>query len=266
MAKNKSQTRFVFKADGSLKRLISIHEKDGGGLVITNHISGLWNPAEGSKVVKNSRFSIHPSKQSDSGTNTIHCTDDYVDGSKFETHLVTQAIKNGRYQPILTKSVIRPNSLPSLNLPAQGKLITVPYFDPSVCTMHFSMWICSTEAVKMLTVEAPFQYITLEFKSFGFIFAFCYTYEPAQGLAQKISYVTTTEKMRTDEHRRLGNMVGPANGAQLAFFVDSMTREFNNLIKTPLGVNGLQKDSARLSSEEPVFKFEPLTSYSTKMF
>src|SRR5215203_3847976 len=101
MAKQKPQTRFVIEIDGKLKRLLSIREASTGDLLITTHLAGLHNFERGNRRIKESRHSLHVSPASEG--NTVHGIVVHEDGSRLDRHLVTNAVRDGRFQPIYVR-------------------------------------------------------------------------------------------------------------------------------------------------------------------
>jgi len=125
-------------------RLVSIREKTNGALNITCHVNRLLNSEHRDnprpKEISESRFSIHPSPNSD--PNTTHPTSAPMDGAEPHTHRSTYAVKNGKYQPIIISSVAHPRSLNVLEK-AKGPVIDLPEYDPSRWTMFYQIWIAA---------------------------------------------------------------------------------------------------------------------------
>lgn len=190
--------------------------------------------------------------------NTVHGVTIHDDGTIVERHLVTNALRDQRYQPIYMRSVINPHSLPALELPARGQVVRLPIYDPAAYTMHYALWLASPEAGRAFKFDAPYSLGRYEFRAFTVLLPFCYTPVPSPEVGRIIEYATTSRDKRTAQHATLGNRVGPSEGASGPATVGYIVRDFNRVIATPLGAVGLVADPPPLTPQVANFFALPL--------
>ncbi len=254
MAKQKPSSRFVVQIDGALRRILSIREGSTGDLIVTIHANDMMNQG---KRIKDSRYSVHASDRGD--TSTIHSVTVHDDGSREDRYLSTTALRDGRFQPICTRSSFDPRALPELVLPARGAVVTLPPYHPGICTMYFALWVCSPEIGDTHTPFGPYSLVYWKSRRFTLFIPFCFTASPSGRQIKFVDYVTTTEGKRSAEHLAFGNRVGPAEGQTPPSTPGTIINEFNKVIAMPFGLLGLEPDEERsLGPKTPNFSGMPI--------
>lgn len=256
MAGKKTSMRFVVEIDGQLRRLFSIQDKGNKGLNITTHIAGLANFEGGMQRIKESRFSVHVSPNSPA--NTFHSTTVLEDRTRVERYLATTAIRSGRFQPLYARSVIRPSSLPTLELPVKGPVIKLRTFNPEKFTMIYALWVSRPATGISFDADLPFDIERHVFEEFEVFIPYCFNRQPSPPHGNLVEYATTTEQKRSFEHAALGNRVGPSEGAPSTAVIGYIVRDFNRLAKMPYGVQGLERDPGPLVPQFANFLRNPV--------
>ena len=174
----------MVEIDGKFRKILSISKRSDGGLLIATHLEKLYDASSAPLVAKENliteyRHSVHLSDTS--ALNTVHGVLTRGDGSQLHKHMLTSAIRDGRFQPIYTRSLIHPSTLPELTLRAKEEVIQLPTYNPELCTMHYALWFSSPEAWRGLEEVAVAACPGVWFRSRLFVvfMPFCYTRGPS---------------------------------------------------------------------------------------
>jgi hypothetical protein len=224
--------------------------------LITTHLENLFDKSGAPQRIKENRHALHVSDASD--FNTIHAKMRRDDGGQIDKHLLTAAIRDGRFQPIYVRSVMHPSALPQLTLPVNGSVVRLPTYNPDLCTMHYALWFTSAEAWRRLNLQVPYSIAWSEFRRFVVFLPFCYAAGPSPLTSRTIDYTTTSEEMRSAEHIALGNRVGPAEGAPAPAVVGYVVRDFNRMIFETSTASGLRPDLGPLVPQVARFLAKPV--------
>src|SRR5579884_1788932 len=198
---HKHQTRLVIPYCGELKRIISTRERSDGGINITTHLHRLFSTSEADpKLITESRFSVQVSSRDANGNNTVHGTTKYGDGTKFDTHLSTSAIREGKCQLITTRSVVHLRELATLAVPAKPSVVELPTYDPDRCTMCYQVWFCSPGVgTDPELINGPYSYVFRRYQRFTLFIPYCYFPTPSEYFGTTIDCITTTLEKRSEE-------------------------------------------------------------------
>ena len=228
----KSQIRLVVPHGGQLNRLISIRERSNGGLNITCHVKKLLT--SGPRTIKESKVSIHVSPSSE--FNTIYRTDELTDGTKAESHLVTAAVCQKRYQLVHTRSVAHPGAMEALVGTAKGQVVEFPPFDPNAWTMFYQLWVTSPE---LGAPQGPYSMAAARFVEFCIIIPFCYVPRPTPPIITNSEMITTSEERIAEAERAAGMNPGPQRGVLAGSMAALAIWEFNKAIERGFSI-GMQ--------------------------
>ena len=256
--RRRSQRRCVVKFGDSFRRVLSIAENANGNLLISTHLDGLFDVGQESKKISQYRHSLKVSRDSHSGVSSVHCVTNHANMNSVDRHLVTTAARKDRFQPIYIRSVIHPSVLPMLDSSACDNPIEFPLYSPDVCIMHYALWFTSPRGIKRFPDDLPFPVVKLHFREFALIIPICFSLGSTPFQGKVIEYITTSSERRNDEHRRLGNRVGPAEGADWPAAIGYMVRDFNRILSTPFGETGLRPDEGPLTPQFPQFLAAPV--------
>src|SRR4051812_10213956 len=226
------KTHFVVENGGTLKRLLSIREQANDSLLIATHLEGLYDISGAPLIVRENRIAEYRHKlhvSNKSSYNTVHLIVKRADGSYIDRHLLTSAIRDGRFQPIYVRSVVHPSVLPEHDLSAKGPVVHLPTYNPELCAMHYALWFTSPAAWRQLNLVAPYSVAWFGFRRFMVFIPFCYSKGPSPKIGRTIDGATTSAEKRSAEHIALGNRVGPAEGAPAHAVVGYVIRDSNRI-------------------------------------
>jgi hypothetical protein len=252
---NKSKIRFVVEFEGQLRRVISIGEGSSDDLIVVTHSQGLLNILRDGelKPIKEYRHAIHVSPQTDG--NLIHRVTVHDDGTRQDTYLATNAIRDGRLQPVYVRVLPRLQVLPILELPAKGEVAKLPSFDPAGCTMYYTVWVSSREVGERFNIPSQFTIEKRLFRYFAILFAYCYAPKPSRDHGAIIEYVTESEERETAEHAEMGLRTGPAEGCIALSVPAVMVRNFNQIDAPRPMMAGFSPDNGPVYMHQPFLLF-----------
>jgi hypothetical protein len=232
----KSAYRFVVEINGELRRILSIREGSNGDLLLTTHTNGTghWD-GKSVREIKESRECLHVSPSSPHST--VHGITVLRDGTTLHRHIVTDAVRNGFFQTLYTRTVIDPSGLPILSTPAKGELIHFPAYKPAKCTMHYAVWFGAPDAQEP-PLEGPYSHYFRRFAAFSILIPTCFSPKPSGAFGLITTFSTTTPEKQTAEQAALNQHVGPSIGSHPLAVPGFAIRDFNWLLHHPPGFCG----------------------------
>jgi hypothetical protein len=253
---HKFQTRVVIPIEGVLRRIVSFNERSDGGVDCTNHINGFIHLTEGEACrIWESRYSISVDAKSECGT--VHGTIEHSDGSKLERNISTNAIRDGRYQLILARSLDRPALLPRLGIPAKGPVVEVPSYDPARWALFYQLWFCSRETAKSFPIEGPFGAVRRDYRLLSLFMPVCYVPLPTQSVSTFVEVGMTAAEKQAEIQRFGGGSTQPAKGVTPQSLVSYVVWQFNKMMTEPFRCGFIGDEEPPLGHNPPTFFSRP---------
>jgi hypothetical protein len=235
MAKRKAQVRFVAEIGGELKRLFSVRESPKGDLLITNHTAGLKEEFEGelATIVEN-RYAVHPSPNSKSGAITVHKKIVFDNGCVEHNHLLTHAMRDGRFQPIYVRCVIDLSKDHHTLVPhPKDEIVTLASYDAADWILYYALWLSPLSVARRFPC-GPYSLRLHWFRKFALLIPYCFI--PLQSLSwgQVKDYTTSSAEFLPQEYVDKGFRAGIAQGALPPQAFRTVIHDFNSLISDVL--------------------------------
>lgn len=174
------KVRYCARVPAGLRQLFSAQQRKDGALILT--LSGAkfaFHENENERVkITGQKISVHMSPNSRG--NVVHYTCQYEGRENFETHLYTEAIPNGKIQPIFETLFRDLSGAPALNGKKSDVMQEVCSFDPRVNTLLMQVAIGPISPDLYSGLSSNFcQNVVAFYQEFALVISLGYTYVPS---------------------------------------------------------------------------------------
>ena len=257
----KPLTRFVVEIDGELKRLFSVREVSKGLLIVKTDAPSSVATHEGKvSPILTYKHTVHTSERSETGANLIHMTQEFENGSTKQAHLLTHAVRDGTFAPIIQKLAPDPRNKPSLVPHKKDIIVSLGTFDPGAATLIYGIWLSSADAAPSFPRDTAYSSIVCPFRLFSLSVAYGFVAEPSTVIGTTLLYSTSSAERLTEIERRFGYRTGITPGATAEELPDYIVHEMNAVLDlkryAPFRTEMMQQKSlGRLTA--PMFSASP---------
>lgn len=231
----KAKTRILAEINGQDKRILSIREDGGGRLIINTHLYLLIATPDGKITGARNlehRHSVHTSAQSASKAITIHKTTTRSDGTRYDRHMLTHAVRDGNFQPVEVRTVVGLEHAPRFKPRPGDRTIRLPAYNTATHTLHYGLWICGASRAEDFPTPTACSVTVAKFRRFAIVVPYCFTPRPTQIAGACIDFHTSSRERLTPEEYEAGHREGLANGVASFQAEITLVRDFNRLIRS----------------------------------
>lgn len=252
-----ASAHFIAQVCGQPKRLISIHEGGQRRLQIIMHLRGQVSGTDPTQAyMTECKYSLHPSPNSSTGAATAHNTTRFSDGARQDVYLLTQAVRNGSYQPLEHRMFPALQDAPTYTAPPSHEVFDLGSYDPIRHSIYIAIWFAAADMpqpiVRNCSVAAA------RFKRFSVFALACFTSSRTPEDAPYFQYETTSGTRITRAQIANGTVPGASSGLPFALAEYVAVRDFNAMIQNDRShIQPLVPASLARSVPTPLFAASP---------